>query len=445
MDDDQSTNDGPIPPKLTGPDQPADIHLAPILNKSIEEDKPSKKQKRKTINQDEIIRKWRVIQMRMQRSLQVLMSREMKINVTLTPLKTMFRRHIIEMIDGQISYLKEMTTIIKNGEDELSQELMEEDLDRRASTQVFETLIEIIEEEKLRFNENKPDILDIIEKDLKRFKDARLETRACFWILWSFGLQLHEIHSKAQESLEIVLDVILHYPPALRRVLGIFLHFAYNLVRELPPYPIDSSRTSLIIGPGRTGYNMAPWIKYRYGTNSQSYMEYERFLTYYTRSFGSVPGNAPDFTNGPKDGYKKWIGRTLVSLENSLRKSPLIIANSKGNTLEGMMAGMIDELNDELEEREYEPEYNKLINQPIGGEGALKFIEWLFETAINRNKTTNISSHGNIRLSFDMIKFISGTKDLEFPVVRWINEFGERLVMDWLDPEQDDQKDVGKI
>jgi hypothetical protein len=443
--EEQTKDDGPTPPTLSGPTPPSleDPQAIPDASPSevseVKESIPKKKDKTKVtkklpaLNRHEIIRQWKVIHKRTVRSLETLMSIEFREKAYLTPINIMYRQHIHEMFMGQISYLQEMIQTIQRGDDELSQVLMEKDFDRRASTQVFETLVEIISEEIDRFLKEKPIIIDFIENDLKRLKDARLEPRACFWILWSTGLQLCELHRKTEKSFNIVLEVILRYPPIYKRVLGVFLHFALNLAKNMQPFQIDSSRTTLTIGPGGTGYNMAPWIKYRYGTNSQSYIEYERYLMYYSRSFGKIPGNSPSFENSPKDGYRKWIMRTLDSLEKSMRKSSIIVNNARGNTLEGMLAGMINELEEELEKREtiidpIDPSSLKLINQPIGGEGALKFLEWLFETALQRYQTTNISIHGKKRLSLDMFQFI-------IPTIRWENEFGERLVHDWLDPE----------
>jgi hypothetical protein len=449
----EERKEGPTPPKINGIQPPSlddtgqsksDIVLPPSLSTSPDEEitknsdqlvESVEKTKRKSIRRQKInpaiiIRRWKVVQKRALQSLQVLMSREFKTNINLTPQNTMYRNHVVNMLNGQEKYLDEMIETIKNGEDELSQELMEKDFDRRASTQVFETLIEIITEERARLIEEKPNIIEYVEKDLKRFKDARLEPRVGFWIIWTLGMQLNEIHAKIEKPFEIVMEVLLRYPPAMRRALGILHHFAFFLVREFEPYSLDSARTKLNPGPGGTGYNMAPWIKYRYSTNSQSYMEYERYLHYYVRSFGIVPGNAPDFENGPKDGYRKWIQRSLDSLDKALQNSPIIVSNARGNTLEGMLAGVIDELEDDIKNREYEPEFGKLINQPIGGEGAIKLMEWLFETAIQRYDTTNISTHGRVRLSLDMFDFLEDT-------TRWVNEFGEQLVFDWLDPDQE--------
>ncbi|MHA2168943.1 MAG: hypothetical protein ACXAB7_03420 [Candidatus Kariarchaeaceae archaeon] len=398
------------------------------LEALIQKNKKVRLKDQRALIKAETIRRSRVIRRRCLRSLETLMSIEFRIKVYLTPINVMFRKHIVKMMEGQIEYLDEQISIIEEGNDILSQRLMEENLEKRASSQVFETLIEIVKEEIKRLEEEKPIITEILELDLKRLKDARLEPRACFWIVWSVGMQLVEIHQKNEKELNIVLDVIMRYPPVYKRVLAVFIHFAYNTAKYLDPFQIDSSRINLVPGPTGTGYNMAPWIKYRYGTNSQSRIEYEAFLEYYARSFGTIAGNAPDFEDGPKDGYQKWIQRILTNLETVMRKSPLIVANSKGDTLEGMLAGLIEELQEELYNREYEPEYNKLLNQPVGGEGALKFLEWLLETALRRYQTTNIAIHGPTRLSLDMFEFIEGT-------TRWINEFGERLVHDWLDPE----------
>lgn len=409
-----------IPDKLDDVD---DSHMKDLLTKS------PKKKTRKRVNSFEIIRRYKVAQRSVQKALQTLMSYEFKTKVGITSLNFLYRDLILNLFEGQLSYFQEQVDLIKKGEDDLSQTLMEEDLDNRASTQVFETLTEIINEEIDRFKEEKPLILQEIEEELTRHKDARLEPRACFWILLSTGLQLQKIKEKEKKAFEIVLSVMIQYKPPLKRTLGIFLYFCYFLVDQLSPFELDSARIKLKPGPTGTGYNMAPWIKYRYGTNSQSYMEYERFLNYFVRSFGKITGNAPKFDGGPKDGYQKWIGRTLSALEKELRTSEILVANARGDTLEGILIGLKDKLEEDFLEREFD-DTGKLMNRPIGGEGAIKFLEWLFETGVQRFTTTNIASHGEVRLSLDIFKFIPDT-------IRWVNEYGERIIVDWLEEDEE--------
>ncbi|MFV2016304.1 MAG: hypothetical protein ACC656_12800, partial [Candidatus Heimdallarchaeota archaeon] len=210
----------------------------------------------------------------------------------------------------------------------------------------------------------------------------------------------------------------------------------YHLINELPPYQYEICDQKLTVGPTMTGYNMASWIKYRYGTNSQSYMEYDRFVDYFLRGFGRIPSNAPRGEKSPRLVYQNWLKRTFESLETSLQNSPLLVAHARGNSLEGMIVGLMDEISDELLKREYDAD-GKLMNYPMGAEGVIQLLNWLFETAFNRYTTTNVSAHGKIRLNLLMFEFVEST-------TRWVNEYGERIVMDWLE-EQDEEDDLGEL
>lgn len=410
---------------ITGPKLEGD---AP--EKEMEKVKPKKKEK-KPLTVHEIIRKWGVHRRRMMDSLQVMMIREIKTKVHMTQVNAVFQRNIEELMQGHLSYFEEIVDMIMEGDDPVTLELLEKGDDRGASTLVFDRLSHIIEKELAKLKEASPIITDFIDEDLNRFRDARVEPRASWWVLWYTALQLREVREKAGKNLDIVLSVMIKYPPVYKRVLGVMLLFADNLIRHFDPFPVDYSRMTLLSTPTGTGYNMAPWIKYRYGSYSQSGMTYENFIEYYARSFGTVPGNAPDFEGSPVHGYRSWIQRSLEGLENQLRESDLIMANARGNTLEGMLAGMMDELEEELEDQQFDEE-GKLINQPVGGEGALNFIKWLFHTALQRYETTNISIHDEARMSLDFYDFVPDT-------VRWVNEYGEQLVIDWLAVEDEEE------
>jgi hypothetical protein len=165
-------------------------------------------------------------------------------------------------------------------------------------------------------------------------------------------------------------------------------------------------------------------------------MEYERFVDYFLRGFGRIPSNAPKSEKSPRNVYQNWLKRTFQKVEDSIRNSPLIVNGARGDTLEGMIVGLMDELNEELLKREYDVE-NKLMNYPKGGEGAVEFLNWLFESAFNRYKTTNIAAHGKTRLNLQMFEFIEST-------ISWVNEYGERIVMDWLE-EEEEEEDLGEL
>lgn len=437
---------GPQPPNLGGGQGPnlggpSTGPIPPQNNVEENESKPvnetdlisqTEKKSKLIDNKFELVRKFGVIQRRMLRSLQSLVSLEFKTKVHITKITQLYRDFVFKQFQGQITYLEEMIDLIKDGKDPLSKEYKKKRKNITVSYQVFETLIDIITEEMKRFDEEKPRIMDFIEEDLKSQNDARLEPRICFWVLITTGLAMENIEDKEKKAFDIVFKILTEYWPSYRRALAVYYNFCYYLIKEIDPYPVDSCRVNLIYGPSKTGYNMGAWIKYRYGTNSQTFMEYERYLYYFARSFGIVRGRSPDFKNGPKDGFQNWINRTLTSLEKLLLQSPTMRESMRGETLEGILVGIRDDLKKDLEKRELD-DYGKVINQPIGGEGALKFIEWLFETAINRYDTTNIATHGKIRLSIDMFDFVETTS-------RWVNQYGERLTMEWLKKEEETEE-----
>lgn len=438
---------GPTPPSLgsSGPSLSGPTLDGPSLGTSnittpqqdLTMQEVAKKGKTATkINIFELTRSWKVVMRRTQKSLQTMMSYEFKTKVSITVVNKILRDLIENMFNGQLAYLNNKIEEITEGKDELSVEIMKSDKQGRASTQVFHTLIEIIEEELAAFNEDKPDIIEPLAETFKRHKDARTEPRMCLWIIITIGLQLKLIREKVPEAFDIVMDVLIRYRPAIKRTLGVFLYFCYHFINELDPYSYKICDQKLTIGPTMTGYNMASWIKYRYGTNSQTYMEYGRFVDYFLRGFGRIPSNAPKGDKSPRSVYQDWLTRSLESLETSLRKSPLLVANARGNSLEGMIVGLRDEVNTELMKREYDVD-GKLMNYPAGGEGAAELLNWIFETAFNRYTSTNIAAHSNARLNLNMFDFVEST-------VRWINEYGERIVMDWLE-EQDEEEDLGEL
>lgn len=439
---------GPTPPSLgsAGPPSLGGLSLddpslstqlsSPSLQSiNIPESKTVDKKKLK-INIFELTRKWKVILRRTQRSLQTMMSYEFKIKVSITVVNKIIRDLIESMFDGQLEYLNSKIEEVQEGKDKLSLEIMKSDSKGRASTQVFHTLIEIIEEELKAFREDKPDIMEPLAETFKRHRDARTEPRMCLWIIIFTGLQLKLIRDKVPKAFDIVLDVMIRYRPAIKRTLGVYLYFCYHLINEMSPYQYEICDQKLTRGPTMTGYNMASWIKYRYGTNSQAYMEYDRFVDYFLRGFGRIPSNAPRGDKSPRMVYQNWLKRILESLETSLRTSPLLVENARGNSLEGMIIGLKDELSDELLKREYDVD-GKLMNYPAGGEGAVQLLDWMFETAFNRYTTTNVAAHGETRLNLGMFEFIESTTS-------WVNEYGERIVMDWLE-EQDEEEDLGEL
>ncbi len=399
-------------------------------------DKERKTKKSTKINIFELTRKWKVIQRRMQRSLQTMMSYEFKTKVSITVVNQLIRDLIEQMFRGQIEFLNSKIKEITEGSDTLSIEIMKSDSKGRASTQVFYTLIEIIEEELERFLKEKPDVTEPMAETFKLHRDARTEPRMCLWIIITTGLQLQLIKQKVPKAFDIVFDVMVRYRPAIKRALAVFLLFCYHFVNEIKPYPYEICDSRLIIGPTKTGYNMASWIKYRYGTNSQAYMEYERFVDYFLRGFGRIPSNAPAGEKSPRNVYQNWLLRTFDKLEESLRKSAIMVEAARGNSLEGMIVGLMDEIKDELTRREYDVD-GKLLNYPQGGENAIELLNWIFESAFNKYKTTNIAAHGEVRLNLDMFDFTEST-------IRWVNEYDERIVMDWLE-ESEDEDDLGEL
>jgi len=452
MNDDDNSNGpnlggGPSMPSLdndssSGPSGP-DLGGGPSLDNSSASTSPSeeellvtskKKKKTNKINVHEIVRKWGVARRRVRDSIQTMMLREIKDKVRMTPVNEVFRRNVEELMQGQLDYFEEMIELINQAQDELSLELAEEGEDKTASTVVFDNLTEIVSREMKALTEAKPIVTEYIDEDLKRFRDARVEPKASWWVIWYTGLILREVRERSGEKLDIVLEVMLKYKPAQRRALGVYLNFADCLVHYLDPFPVEFSRMNLIFNPVRSGYNMAPWIKPRYETYSQDDMEYENFLIYYARSFGSVAGNAPDFEGSPLDGYRSWIQRSLSALEDRMRASSLLVDNARGNSLEGMLVGLKDNLEDAKQELEYD-DTGAVTNHPKGIEGCIKFIDWLFHTGLNRFTTTNIAIHKEVRLSLDMFEFIPDT-------VRWVNEHGEMIVMDWLGEESPTEEEA---
>ena len=397
------------------------------------QEKKTRKTKKATVNVHELVRKWGVSRRRVRDSIQNLMLREIKDKIGMTSVNEVFRRHLVELMKGQLTYFAEMIDLIKKEEDELSLELADAKKEINTSSVVFENLSEIISTELEHMEEEKPIITEYIDEDLKRFNDARVEPRAAFWVIWYTAMTIREVREKSRESLDIVLEVLLKYKPAQRRALGVFLNFADAFIQNYHPFDIEFSRMSLVYNPTETGYNMAPWIKPRFGTYSQAYIEYQRYLTYYARSFGIVAGNSPDFEGGPLHGYRSWIQRTLEDLEERMRNSPILVENARGDTLEGMLIGLVDELKESKKKLERDPE-GKIINHPGGIDGAIALIEWLFHTALNRYTTTNIAIHNEARLSLDMFDFVPDT-------VRWVNEYGEQIVMDWLGEEKEKSQD----
>ena len=402
----------------------------PLISDLSKNQEISKKKTKVSIDKHEMVRRFGVSRRKIAEVLRTFMSREMKIKVNLSKDNQLYRKNIKELMQGHLSYLEEMINDIKEGNDPLSQELMQQDVENRASTMAFESLMEVITEEIDKLENENAEVLPAIIDEIKRYNDPRIETRICFWILLYSGLQMREIRDKEGNSLDIALSVIIRYKPVLRRAMGVFLLFTDHLIRQLDPFPVDYSRIKLVIGPTKTGYNMASWIKYRYDTNSQKKINYLSFIDYYARSFGIIPGNAPNIDNGPKQGYTNWLNRALIALEQDLRNSPFIMANKRGDTLEGMLVGMKLEIEEELTKREYD-EKGRLTNQPPYGEGALKFISWLFETAFNRFNTTNFVANKEISMQIEMFDFLLGA-------VKWENEYGERLILDWLTPEEED-------
>ncbi len=409
-------------PNLGGPPKE---RIPPEILKT--DDKPSMKKKSKEqqnkIYFSKFIHSWGVKRRKLRKTYTELMSREMKTKVHISTTNTLFKEHIKGLMQGQIDHFNELIDEIKQGKDDLSRKIQKDKKDKkaRASTVVFERLIKKIEDEIKRLDEGKIEIMKSIEAELKKNQDTRLEPRTGFWTLILSGLILHNIKSKVEEEFEILMRVALEYDNVYKHTLVIFLHFVYYLIDKLPPFGKEDSRTNMVVNAKQTGYSMAHWIKYRYGTSSQYYMEYERFVTYYARSFGLIRGRAPDYK---RKAYHDWLDRTFKALGDTVLSAELFQDMAKGQTIEGVLAGLIERMKIYLDKRKYD-ENGKLLNQPLGGDGALRFLEWLLEVGVNRYNTSNFTIQTDIRLDLGMFDFI-------YPTIKWENEIGERITVDWL-------------
>ena len=125
------------------------------------------------------------------------------------------------------------------------------------------------------------------------------------------------------------------------------------------------------------------------------------------------------------------MDRTFNALEKTLLSSDLLISIAKGQTVEGVIAGLIDQMELALDKRKYDEEGN-LLNQPEGGEGALRFLQWLLEAAFHRKRTPNIAIQKDIRMDLGMFEFLPHT-------ISWVNTLGEKLTVDWLGLDEEDE------
>ncbi len=372
------------------------------------------------------LKNWRREYRQIHSSLLSLFSMEMKIRVHLTPINDILKQFIIKLMKGQVEYFNEMIEQINSGKDDISKELMKKDPSLRASTQVFQSLKSYVLHEIKLFEEDKEvKPMEFIEEDLLRFKDKRIDTRGGFWLLLLLGLMLDNTRKRFTKEFDIMMPLLIKYPPIYKKSLAVILHLAYFLIRDIEPFPLDDSRVKLIPNPTNTGYNMGHWIKYRYGTNIQEYIDYEEFIEYFARSFGLVRGRAPEFK---RKAYQNWIDRALQSLEKYMRTCDYLVERAKGDTLEGIIAGMIEEVEKELNKREYD-DHGKLINQPPECDKIYDFLSWLLELSLNRHKTINMAMQ-DPRLTYSMFKFIPYT-------IRWINEYGERIPHQWFPDEEE--------
>ncbi|MCY3414663.1 MAG: hypothetical protein INQ03_23640 [Candidatus Heimdallarchaeota archaeon] len=378
--------------------------------------------------------RWEQFVRKLRRSYIDFLSREMRVNVTVSTNNALFKNHIMELMKGQLEYLDETMEVIRDRKDPLTKKLKRrkkyKGTEVTASTIVFERLREIISYEIERMEEGNIDIFTSIKDDLKNNQDTRMEPRSCFWLLIFSGLILNNIKEKVEEEFEVLMRVSLEYDNPYKHTLILFLHFVYYLIRELPPFGKEDSQTNMVVNAKETGYSMAHWIKYRYGTSSQEYMEFERFVSYYVRSFGMIRGRAPKYK---RDAYYSWIDRTFKAMEETFLPVELFTKHARGLTIEGIIAGMIDRMEAELERRKYDMQ-DRLLNQPLGGEGAIKLLQWMLETAFNRFRTSNIAMQDDIRLELEMFEFIP-------PTIKWINELGERLEVDWLGLDEEEEID----
>lgn len=376
----------------------------------------------------QFVGKWGVLRRKLRKAFLVLMSKEMRVSMNIATTNALFKEQILQMMEGHVTYFTRITQETKKGKDKLSKELRKKNKKARASALVFERLVARIKEEMERLNDDSLLMMDYIEEDLKKHQDTRMEPRACFWTLFLSGLMLHNIDRRVEDEFEILMKVSLDYDNVYKHTLVTFLHFVYYLIKEIPPFPEEDAQTNLVINVKRTGYSMAHWIKYRYGTSSQQYMEYERYISYYARSFGLIRGKAPQYK---RDAFFGWMDRTFNALEKTLLSSDVLISIAKGQTIEGVIAGLIDQMELALDKRKYDEEGN-LLNQPEGGEGALRFLQWLLETAFHRKRTPNIAIQKDIRMDLGMFEFLPHT-------ISWVNALGEKLTVDWLGIDEEDE------
>lgn len=441
-------NNLPQPPNLgSGPDlsgpQPPKLVTEEILNDleseifteldAIDETLSLKNEEKKRIGRTipigNFIRRWKSKQRQIRSVLLTLMSYEMKTKVNISLTNELINENAIFMLKGQIEYFDQNMEIIKSGKDPISRKLMKKKKKNRASIQVFETLKEFVQDEIDRYELEKIEVkpLEYIEAELKRVKWVKAEPRATFWLLYIMGLMLKNIRSREEEAFDIGLDILMKYPPIHKRTLAVLLNFAYLLVEELPPYHIEDCWSNLRPNPTSTGYSMAHWLKYRYNTSSQYHIEYERFLSQYAKSFGKIHGRV---LSERKEAYQNWIDRACKSLEERMMKSDLMIGKARGKSLEGMLIVMIDEMEEELAKREYD-DLGKVINQPPGGDGALLFLKWIFEMALSRFNSIDMINQRDAKININIFDFMLNT-------IRWTNEHDERIVVDWLDLDNEE-------
>ncbi len=424
---------GPQPPKLSNEVIQEDFEIDYLEElDSIDETLNLKLEEKKRIGRPipigNFIRKWKSKQRQIRSVLLTFMSYEMKTKVNIAITNELINENVILMLKGQIAYFEQNMENIKSGKDPISKKLMKKKKKDRASIQVFETLKEFVQDEIDRFEQEKSDVkpLEYIEAELKRIKWVKVEPRATFWLIFIMGLMLKNIRLREEEAFDIGLDVLMKYPPIHKRTLAVLLNFAYLLVEELPPYHIEDCWSNLRPNPTATGYSMAHWLKYRYNASSQYYIEYERFLSQYAKSFGKIHGRV---LTERKDAYQNWINRACNSLEERMMKSDLLLDKARGKSLEGMLVVMIDEMEEELSKREYD-DHGKLINQPPGGDGALTFLKWIFEMALNRFNSLDMMNQKDAEININIFDFMLNT-------IRWTNEHDERIVVDWLDLDKD--------
>lgn len=422
---------GPTTPSLGGPSTPT---IPPDQRKEPKNEIVGKKKKSKAEEKkvyfSQFIRQWGIRRRRLRKTFIELMSREMHMKVHISTTNTLFKQQLRYLMESQIENFRDIIDEIDAGKDILSKKLRKKDKEARASTVVFHRLIDKIAKEINRMESDNFEIMKHIEDELKSNQDSRMEPRTAFWTLMLSGLILHNINEKVENEFEILMKVSLEYDNPYKHALVLFLHFVYYLIDTLPPFGKEDSQTNMVINAKNTGYSMAHWIKYRYGTNSQYYMKYENFISYYARSFGLIRGRAPDYKRAA---YHNWLNRTFTSLEKTILDAELFQEMAKGKTIEGVIAGLIDQMEVILDKRIYNEE-GKLLNQPLGGEGALRFLQWMLEAALNRHTTSNFTILPDARMDLGMFDFIT-------PTIKWENELGERLVVDWLGLDEEDEEE----